>query len=217
MSKILIVDDYPILRIGLEHLLRQVITEPECVWVCSFRKVTEVMSAGPVDLVMMELSSPGCGSVNAIERLLTLQRDVRILVFTRMDEHAYALPFLRAGASGFVSKGASLAEVRQAIHTVLIQRRMYLGEGIREKMLNVFVERYPDESLEIIQLTEREMEVAQLIWAGKGMAEISKILNLSLSTVFAHRKRIFEKMDVRSVQEVVRKYERFTNPARDNL
>ncbi|SDN12307.1 response regulator transcription factor [Siphonobacter aquaeclarae] len=211
MSKILIVDDYPILTIGLRHLLRQVVNEAECVQVHSFRRASEIMSTDRFDLVVMDLSAPGCGTVKAVERLLLFQPDVRILVFTRLDEYAYALPFLRAGASGFVSKAVSLEELRHAIQTVFVQRRIYLGEGVREKMLNVFVDRYPDGGEEIMQLTEREMEVIQLIWTGKRMAEISGILNLSLSTVFAYRKRILGKMGVCTVSEAILKYEQFVN------
>ncbi|SDN09580.1 response regulator transcription factor [Siphonobacter aquaeclarae] len=207
MKRILIVEDHPIVATATTLAVSQYLPDAVCVDTNSFWKALELVETEPFDLVILDLGIPGGNSIQMIEKLRSRQPKVRILIFTGMEENVYALPFVKAGANGFLSKKASDAEFRRAIDTVLFRNKIYVSEDIHDLTLTSYFKPKKRGGEELEALSEREMEILQLLHARKGISEISTILNLSTSTVNTHRVRIFRKMGVDNLIDLVMKYE----------
>jgi len=157
------------------------------------------------DLVILDIFLPGGDMANMVQALRHIQPDVRILVYTGNEEYSIALQFLNAGANGYLTKSHPMKEVGVAIKTILDGQR-YIAEEMKQivtghfsKLLN------PDTPPENIELSPREREVMALLLDGKQKKQISEVLNLKLTTVSAHKTRIFDKFQVRNVIELFRK------------
>lgn len=218
MKKILIVEDHPIVATATHLAVRQYLPEAECTEAGSFWKAAEMVAAEEYDLVILDLGIPGGNSIQMIEKLRTRRPLIRILIFTGMEESVYALPFVKAGANGFLSKKASEAEFRRALDTILFRNKIYVSEEIHDLTLTSYFKPRKKGNEALDALSERELEILQLFHARKGLSEISTILNLSTSTVNTHRVRIFRKMGVENMIDLIMKYEvllRAGNPERE--
>jgi two-component system, NarL family, invasion response regulator UvrY len=126
--------------------------------------------------------------------------DTRVLVFSMSAENIYAKRFLAAGAMGFVSKSTGLTELQKAIEVVLNNRKYISPELANQlasdigsnQMINPFH-----------KLSTKEFEICTLLFSGKSVTDISKILNISTSTVGTHKARVFDKLNVKNLVEFI--------------
>ncbi len=208
MKRILIAEDHPIMSAGASQMLRKCIPDAEITEVTSFWKACQAAENLVFDLVIMDIGIPGGDSVQMVQTFRSRWPAARLLMFSGYAENVYALPFVRAGAHGFLSKKSSENEFRQAIETVLVHGKIYLSQTIKDLSLDIYINgseaagALPHTSLSI-----REKGIAQLFFERKGVTDISSILNLSTSTVNTHRVRLFKKLGVNNMIDFVRKYE----------
>jgi len=146
------------------------------------------------------------GGANGIELTKSLRAefpDLPVLVVSMHDEALYAERALRAGARGYVMKSEALDSILQAVRSV-IGGEMYISDSMTKRMLFDHIHGSGEARSAVERLTDRELEIFQLIGEGHDMHEIARELHLSKKTVEAHRANIKEKLGVGSARDVVR-------------
>jgi DNA-binding NarL/FixJ family response regulator len=202
--RILLVDDHPVLRSGLEALLDleeglQVVGQAST----GEEGVEKARLLRP-DVVVMDLSMPGHGGLEAVRRIGALELNIRVLVLTMHGEEEHLLPVLEAGGSGYVNKRSADEELIEAIRTVASGDVFLYPSGAKLLLrgLKAKTEAGEDDPLE--KLTEREREVLAYTVEGFSSSEIGKKLFISPKTVDTYRSRIMEKLGLHHRSELVR-------------
>jgi DNA-binding NarL/FixJ family response regulator len=199
MINIYIVDDHEIIREGLKKILRE---EPD------LKVVGEAQSGDDVikniknidcDIMLLDMNMPGRSGLELLTDLKELKPNLHILVLSIHPEDKFALRTLKAGASGYLCKDTALDELVIAIRKVHTKGR-YLSTNLAEQLAFDYM---PDKSqLPHESLSNREQEIMYMLVSGKKVKDIAKELNLSISTVFTYRVRIFEKLNIKGNVEL---------------
>jgi len=202
-KRILIVDDHPMMRQGLEQLIG---AEPDLA-VCGEAENAEAAlgSIGTLkpDLVLADISLPGKNGLELIKDFQALQPGLPVLVISMHDESLYAERVLRAGGRGYIMKQEGGKKLMQAIRQVL-DGKIYVSEKMSADILEIFSGHRPGaKSSPVEKLTDREFEVFQLLGQGKGTRDIAEKLHLSVKTVEVHRANIKAKLDLKTAAELV--------------
>ncbi|HEX2203581.1 MAG TPA: response regulator transcription factor [Longimicrobium sp.] len=202
--RILLVDDHAVLRAGLRALLE---AEPGFLVVGEAATGEEgVMKAKQLrpDVVVMDLSMPGAGGLEAVRQISALDQGARTLVLTMHGEEEHLLPVLEAGGSGYVNKRSADEELIEAIKTVAGGDVFLYPSGAKLLLRGLKQKAAPDEDDPLDKLTEREREVLAYTVEGFSSTEIGKKLFISPKTVDTYRARIMEKLDLHHRSELVR-------------
>ena len=201
--RILLTDDHLVLRAGLKALLE---VEKD------FRVVGEAATGEEAlekaqqlrpDVVVMDLSMPGMGGLEATRRL-TSETQCRVLVLTMHSEEEYLLPVLEAGGSGYVKKTSADEDLTNAIRTVA-RDEVFLYPNAAKLLLQGFRVKGDDDRPDpLAKLTERERDVLAMTAEGFSSSEIGEKLFISPKTVDTYRSRIMEKLSLNHRSELVR-------------
>lgn len=203
MTRLLIADDHPIVRAGLRRVVEDapgggITVAGEA---SDGDELLAQMGAVNPDVVLLDITMPGPGFVETIQRLKALHPRVHILVLSVQPEDQFAVRALKAGASGYVSKNLSPEQLVTAIHEVTRGGR-YVSPALAQRLAAVVADgadRPPHEGL-----SAREYQVLCLIGAGKSVKEIAAVMELSVKTVSTYRARILEKTTLKSNAEIIR-------------
>jgi DNA-binding NarL/FixJ family response regulator len=202
--RILLVDDHAVLRAGLRALLD---AEPglEVVGEAGTGEDGVAMAERLApDVVVMDLSMPGIGGLEATRRIAAMQQGTRVLVLTMHGEEEHLLPVLEAGGSGYVNKRSADEELIEAIRTVA-RGDVFLYPDAAKLLLQGFRGKARgDDSDPLRKLTDRELEVLGYTAEGYSSAEIGRKLFISPKTVDTYRSRIMEKLGLHHRSELVR-------------
>ena len=202
-KRILLVDDHPLMRVGLAQLINDT---PDLVVCCEAGTADEALgrlSRVRPELVTVDLTMPGRGGIELIKDLHALYPELPVLVVSMHDEQYYAERALRAGARGYIMKEAGAANVLQAIRHVL-DGGIYLSPRVAAKLLSAFSTAGPRHSRSpIAQLSDREFDVFQRIGKGRNTRAIAREFRLSEKTVDVHRASIRKKLGLRDSTALV--------------
>ncbi len=201
MIKILVVDDHTLVRAGLCRLLAG---EPDFKVIGqtgSGHEAVEQCKALKPDVVVLDYSLPDTDGLEVTERLIQLKPRPRVLILTMHANEEYAIRLIRAGASGFIIKGADAGELLTAVRRVAA-RGTYVTPAIQEKMVNRIG--LPVDSAPESLLSNREMQVLLALARGSTTREVAEGLSLSISTVETYRSRILDKLNLRNNSDVTR-------------
>lgn len=195
--RVLIAEDHTILREGLRALLSldpnvEVVGEVD-----NGRDAVRAISTLNPDLVLMDLSMPGTDGLAAIREIKRRYPKTKTVALTVHKTEEYIRAALQAGASGYVLKDATRAELMMAVKTAL-SGKTYLSPGVSEKVVNGYLDgRTPEKtSTPWESLTAREREVLKLIAEGHKNREIAVYLSVSIKTVEKHRSNLMKKLDL---------------------
>ena len=203
-KRIVIVDDHPLFRKGLEDLIHSEGSFAVCGEAGNAAEAMEVIRKLNPDLAIVDLSLPGANGIELIKNIRAEFPKLPILVLSMHDESLYALRALRAGAEGYVMKHEAMANVIQAIHEVF-SGRPYLSPAMAAQVITKAARgQAEDETDPTERLSDRELEVLELIGKGREVREIANRLHLSPKTVETHRAHIKEKLQLKNAREVVR-------------
>ena len=203
-KRIIIVDDHPLFRKGLEEMIHSDGTFAVCGEAGNAAEAMEVIRRLHPDLVIVDLSLPGANGIELIKNIRAEFQKLPILVLSMHDESLYALRALRAGAEGYVMKHEAMANVIQAIREVF-NGRPYLSPAMAAQVITKFAHRQAEGEVDAVErLSDRELEILELIGKGKDVREIAKVLHLSPKTVETHRSHIKDKLDLKNSREVAR-------------
>lgn len=201
--KIFLVDDHPLIRKGISKLINaqpdmQVVGEAE-----DAPRALKGISIHEPDLVVVDISLPGNNGIELIKNLKALFRNLPVLVLSMHNESVYAQRSLRAGARGYIMKDEVADKVVLAIRRVL-SGEIYVSDRIGTEMLNQLAKGEPPKNrFPVDSLSDRELEVVQLIGEGLSTREIAGKLNVSIKTIESHRTHIKEKLSLKSGPELV--------------
>lgn len=192
MNRVFLVDDHPTLRQGLALLVEKIGDYEVCGEAASAAEALDAIPHAAADLVITDISLPDRNGLELIKDLRALLPSLNILVFSMHDEMMYAERSLRAGARGYLMKGAKTPVLFEAIKQVTAGE-ISLGDRVTSQLLTDFSSaRAVRQKLD--SLSDRELEIFELIGHSKNSAQIAEQLNISPKTVDAHRSNIKTKL-----------------------
>ncbi len=203
-KRIFLVDDHPLIRSGLAQIIEE---EPDLTICGQAKNAAEAMKGvkdSAPDLVVVDLSLEGSNGIELIKNLKALYPDLEFMMFSMHDERVFAQRALRAGARAFVMKHESKDTIKTAIRRAL-SGNIYVSERVSEQLLHQIVSgTASDKGSPVDKLTDRELEVIQLIGKRLSTREVPKALTVSVKTVESHRAHIKEKLELSSGNELVK-------------
>jgi DNA-binding NarL/FixJ family response regulator len=202
-SRVLIVDDHPIVRAGVRLALRGHPTLEICGEADSVNAALTLAEQQKPDALVLDLHLGGRDGIEMVGRMRELLPHAKILVFSMNSEDLFAKRALRAGANGYLMKEGGLEELQHALGRILAGE-VYVSQRMNSRLLNS-VARGDSEDDPLSELTDREMQIFLLLGGGKTTGQIADELSLSVKTISTHRENLKTKLGVDSAAELVRK------------
>jgi DNA-binding NarL/FixJ family response regulator len=203
-AKILVVDDHPIVRKGLENLINYEKDLMVCQQVEDAHEAMKAIDRLKPDIVIVDISLKGKNGLELIKNIKIQHPDLPILALSMHDESLYAERAIRAGAKGYIMKQQATENIIKAIRKVL-NGQPYLSDRMTAKMMYKLVGRKKEktEASTTEILSDRELEVFLLIGKGYGTRQIANRLHLSVKTIESYRAHIKEKLSLSSATELL--------------
>jgi DNA-binding NarL/FixJ family response regulator len=197
MSRVLIADDHAVVRAGYRQFLEAEHFITEVAEAASGNEALEQLRRQDWDLLLMDILMPGRSGLDILRQVVAEYANVRVLVISGLPEDQYARNVLRAGASGYLSKGGSIAELLLAVRTVLRGHR-YVSPSLAAALAEDLEGRRDPNQPPHAHLSSREFQIFCRLASGPTVSKIARELNLSVKTVSTYRGRILGKMGFRS-------------------
>lgn len=202
--RIFLVDDHPVTREGVRVLIDQESDLVVCGQADSAPAALQLIQRLKPDLAVVDITLKTTSGIELMKNVKALLPDLPVLIMSMHDESLYAERALRAGAKGYVMKHEASDRILTAIRSVLAGD-LYLSEKMKEKMLHRLVRSRKNEVVFTIDtLSDREMEVFQLIGNGFGTRQIADKLNLSVKTIDSYREHLKLKLRLEKGSDLVR-------------
>jgi len=198
--RILLADDHAVVRQGFKMILS---AQPDMEIVGEAgngRVAVEQAEQLRPDVIVMDVAMPELNGIEATRRLLASTPHARVIALSMHKDSVYVREILRAGARGYLLKDSGAGDLVSAVRAVA-SGESYLSPAVSNAVLDDYRKHVTDP---IDLLSSREREVLQMLAEGKTNKEIATVLNLSVYTVDAHRGRIMEKLNLHSINELVR-------------
>jgi len=203
-KRILIVDDHPIVREGLNQQINRETDLTVCAQASNATHALAAIEEHKPDLALVDINLPGRNGLELIRDIRAVAPKLPVLVLSMHDETVFAERVLRAGGRGYVCKEAGGDKLLEAIRQVL-SGQIYVSETVSTRLLNSLSGRQAAGTVSPVeQLTDRELEVFTLIGQAKETKAIARQLNMSGKTVEAHRAAIKRKLRLKTGPELTR-------------
>jgi len=199
-ARILIADDHELVRVGLRRVLGANPDWEICAEAADGREAVELARAQRPDIAILDYSMPQLNGLEATRQIHQAVPDTEVLILTMNNSESLVREVLAAGARGFMLKSDAGHALVHAVES-LLRHKPFFTEQVSELMLQGYLS--PSGSARG-PLTPRERQVVQLVAEGKSSKQISRLLDLSVKTVEAHRANILHKLGLNSVTELVR-------------
>lgn len=202
--RVLLADDHPIVRAGIRAELERLPEVEVVAEVNDGREALEAVKSQRPDVVFMDISMPGLNGLEATARIARDFSDVRVVILSRHEEEEYYWHALKAGASGYLLKRATTAEIQTALHRV-VEGEIYLSQEISARLRQKLpLQRIAHAKSPVEELTGRQREILQLIAEGQTTKAIALILKLSPKTVEYHRAQLMQRLNIYDIPGLVR-------------
>lgn len=195
----LLADDHSLIRQGIEFLLEEIGFDGEIFHASSLHKALETLEMQQVEIVVIDAIFPDGNSLNIISDIKSLKPEIKILVFSGVDESTQSIKYINAGANGFLTKLSEESEIKEAILKIH-QTGKYISSITQDILIDSLQNRSSINPLQ--KLTERELEIAELYAKGYGNLEIANNLNVKQNTISTIKKRIFDKLHIENVVDL---------------
>jgi DNA-binding NarL/FixJ family response regulator len=203
-TKVLLVDDHPLVREWLANLINQQADLEVCGEASNASTALELIGTAKPAIAVVDISMEGGSGIELIKNIKALHPGVIVIVLSMHDEMLYAERALRAGARAYIMKREATRKVLLAIRAVL-EGKLYVSDKVNAAMAEKFVEgRSAVTDSPVERLSDRELEVFQLLGRGLSTRQISEDLNVSFKTVQAYCARIKEKLNLTNATELLR-------------
>lgn len=199
MIKVLVVDDHELVRTGIAKMLDEVDGIRVIGEAGSGEEALRLAKEQTPDVVLMDLKMPGIGGLEATRKMLRVDEDIRVIAVTMCEEEPFPSRLMKAGAAGYMTKGADLSEMVKAIRVVSAGQRYISPEIAQAMALKPYV---GQETSQIDMLSERELQIMMMIVNCHKVQDVADQLCLSPKTVNTYRYRIFDKLDISSDVEM---------------
>lgn len=198
-----IVDDHIAVRLGMRYLVHEWMPESTVHLAKNLSELLHVLSQERMDIVVLDINIPGGNNFRMIPMIRDVQADVRILMLSAYDEGIYALRYIDSGADGYLQKDCEDDAIQEALNTLLAGKKYLSGELKEELLQNRLSNPNRSYGNPMGQLTNRELEVCQLLLNGMGVNEIAESLSIHISTASTFKHKIFEKLNVKNLKELM--------------
>ena len=203
MKGIIIADDHSIVRIGTSLMIKEILGDQILVdEAVNFQEALDKIKQNDYSLIYLDINIPGGNNLEMIKAIRERDEFIKILVFTSYDEAIFAARYIKAGANGYLNKESSEEEFKQALLDVL-NGKIYRSPSLKEQGSDEKADKQGDASLN--SLSNREMEVANLLTMGHSTTEIARILKIKLNTVSTYKAHIYNKLEVDNVVDLIEK------------
>ena len=200
--RILIADDHTIVREGIKMLLTEAYPLAEIIDVSNAVDLMKLVYKDKWDVIICDISMPpGDSGLDAVKQIKEYAPKLPVIILSMHAPEQYAVRAIKAGAIGYLTKGAATLELVKAVNTVLNGKK-YLSPDVADVLADAF--EHINSSKTVESLSDREFEVFKLLASGKSISDIAKQLILSANTVSTFRARIFEKMGFHNNLELIR-------------
>lgn len=196
----LLADDHSIVRQGMEIVISDIAPNARVYQTSSLHQVLELVESKGIEMAIIDAHFPDGNSLHIIPQMKIINPDIKILIFTGLEEDLHGLKFIKAGANGYLSKLSEEEEVKEAV-TAFIEKGEYFSDLLRNLLVQFVYN--PDLISPLSILTKRELQIAELYAEGYGNLEISNSLNIKQNTVSTIKKNIFEKLKIENMVELV--------------
>ncbi|GAA5086103.1 UvrY/SirA/GacA family response regulator transcription factor [Chryseobacterium ginsengisoli] len=201
MKNILIADGHYVVRTGAALVLETKLQYPcKIDFAETYLETKEKVSKKLYDLLIIDIDIPESIFKAMVKELKKKQKLLKILIFSTYDENV-GIQYIEEGAAGYLNKGASEAEILTSV-TSIFEEGYYYTMNMMKKLVT-----HSTDSHSVERLSKREFQIFKLLAEGNGNIEISNSLNLKMSTISTYKKKIFEKLQVKNVVDLVRIYD----------
>lgn len=197
---VLLADDHSLIRQGIEFLLEELFMEHVVFHASNLHQMLEVIKINPIHIAIIDAHFPDGNSLNVLPEIKKIRSETKILIFTGVDESTHSLKFINAGANGFLSKLSEEEEIKRAILKMKDEGE-YISPATQASLMNSL--RGGTLINPLFSLTQREMQIAEMYTKGCGNLEIANLLDLKQNTVSTIKKRIFEKLKIENIVELI--------------
>ena len=196
----LLADDHSLIRQGLLFVIEEISPDSEVLQASSLQKALESVKENEIDIIIIDAHFPDGNSLTILPEIKKIKPEVKIMVFTGIDESTQSLKYIDAGANGFLSKMSEENEIQNALATML-QHGEYISPITQGLLLNSL--RNPQTANPLSRLTEREFQIAELYAKGLGNLEIANKLDVKQNTISTIKKRLFDKLEIENIVELI--------------
>ncbi len=200
MKKFLLVDDHAVVRSGVKYMLSEIYKPCTIDEAANEPQLLQKIKSVQYDLVFLDMNIPETNTLDLLKYMLIKQPALKVLMFSMNAEKLHAKRYLDAGAKGFLSKESSIDEIKRAINLV-INNRPYYSEALIDSLIHDKQQNKKANPFE--KLSEREYQISQLLLEGRSLSEISSQLKIHTSTTGTHKAKIFEKLQVKNLVELI--------------
>ena len=199
VKRVMLADDHAVVRRGLRTLIEGVPGWEVCAEAADGNETVALASEARPDILIMDLSMPGLGGVDATIQIRKILPQIEVLILTMHESDRLAGQALRAGARGYLLKGESEDKLMEALEA-LSRHQPYFSPSVSETLLQGYLHSEPTHDLK--QLTPRERQIVKLVAEGKSNKVIASVLNLSIKTVETHRSAAMHKVGAKSAADL---------------
>lgn len=199
--RIVVADDHGIVRMGLIQTIKRLMPDAIISEVEDYKSLYKLILNEKPDLAIMDVNMPNGTVQEAINYIKVHQPGLKILIFSSQDEELYGMRYLKMGAGGYLSKLSSTEVIETAL-TSMLNKGRYVSDNIKDA---IFLESLTGaaKNSPLEALSDRELQIANKLAEGLPLKEISNLLNLHSSTISTYKNRLFEKLKIRSIPELV--------------
>lgn len=201
--RVLLTEDHRLVRAGIRSLLEQMPEVEVVAEADNGRDALQFVKKLRPEIVLMDIAMPGMNGLEATRRLTSEFPFVSVLILSMHANAEYVIQALRAGARGYLIKGAAVEELIFAVRAV-IRGEMYLSPSISGPVVSDYLHHLGTSELPIDRLTPRQREVLQLVVEGKTTKEIAVTLEVGVKTVETHRAKLMESLDIHDIAGLIR-------------
>lgn len=198
--KILLADDHSVVRQGVSLILQNSFKKAQIDHVENFAGVLRLLDETIYDLIILDINMDGGDTTDMITDIRAIRPNSKILMFSAYEDQHYALRYIHAGANGYINKMCEEDELIRAVKDVL-SVGVYVSESMESDVYDYATKKTDYNPLQ--SLSNREIEVARLLIKGLGNLEISNKLKIRMSTVSTYKLRMFEKLGIKNVMNLV--------------
>ncbi len=202
-TRLLVADDHALVRAGIRAFLERIPNIEVVAEASDGREVVDLVAKQQPDIVLMDIAMPGLNGLEATRQIVETWPQARVIILSMHASEEYVWQALRAGARGYLLKGASLAELELALSSV-VRGEIYLSPPLSQPAITEYVQRTGKDRAREEKLTARQREILSLIAEGKSTKQVALQLNISVKTVESHRTQIMQRLNIHDVAGLVR-------------
>lgn len=198
--RFLLADDHSLIRQGIVFLLEEINPEFTILQASNLQQALQLVRTNTIDIAVIDAHFPDGNSLTVLPEIKKINPEIKILVFTGIDESTHSLKYINAGANGFINKMSEEEEIKGAL-LEMIKNGKYISPVTQTLLMNSMLNGKPLNPLSL--LTERELQIAQMYAEGYGNLEIANHLDVKQNTVSTVKKRIFDKLNIDNIVELI--------------